>query len=151
MCSLSSQCHKFNFPIIFVYLLIGVIFVCSSPTSYFHIYIFLLIKTTKIFYFHWEGEGGKLTAMVAQPLYQLQFYLQKQEYFYFLSVLIFRDGKIMSILILLILLSTTIVTTLSPIERHDMLKRYSDVSLSLYQFWSPHFYIFLMLSRTYFS
>ena len=118
-------------------------------TSYLHIY-FLLIKTSIMFYFHLEGNAAKLTVLVTQHLYQLQFYLQKQEYFYFLSVLIFRDGKIMSILILLILLSTTIVTTLSPIERHDMPKRDFDVSLSFYQFWSPHLYIFLMLSRTYF-
>ena len=62
-------------------------------TSYFHIY-FLLIKTSKMFYFHWEGKGGKLTAMVSQPLYQLQFYWQRQDYFYFLSLLIFRVGNL---------------------------------------------------------
>ena len=32
-------------------------------TSYFHIY-FLLIKTSKMFYFHWEGKGGIVTVMV---------------------------------------------------------------------------------------
>jgi len=54
-------------------------------TSYFHIY-FLLRKTSIMFYFHWVGKGEKLTAMVLQPLYQLQFYLQKQDWFYFLSL-----------------------------------------------------------------
>ena len=102
-------------------------------TSYIHIY-FLLINTSKMFYFHWEGKGGKLTGMVSQPLYQVQFYLQRQDYFYFLSLLIFMVGNL-SILIILILLSTTIVKMLHPIERHDMLKRDSDFSLSFYQFW----------------
>ena len=62
-------------------------------TSYLHIY-FLLIKTSKMFYFHWEGKAAKLTVLVTQPLYQLQFYLQKQEYFYFLSLLIFSVGNL---------------------------------------------------------
>ena len=30
-----------------------------------------------MFYFHWDGKGGKLTAMVSKTLYKLQFYLQK--------------------------------------------------------------------------
>ena len=155
MCSLSSHSHKFNFPILFVYLLIGVkslnkiwvglvvifshycvlnigqdsrtshpklsfykfcatwtpmvislIFLYCSyifwlelylfvflTTSYFHIYIFI-DKDIKMFYIHWEGKRGKLTTMVSQPLYQLQFYLQKQDYFYFLSLLIFRVGNL---------------------------------------------------------
>ena len=70
-----------------LYLLVLLITLC------FHIY-FLLIKTTKIFYFHWEGNGRKLTVMVSQPLYQLQFYLRKQDYFYFLSLFVFRVGNL---------------------------------------------------------
>ena len=62
-------------------------------TSYLYIY-FLWIKTSKMFYFHWEGKAAKLTVLVSQPLYQLQFYLQKQEYFYFLSLLIFSVGNL---------------------------------------------------------
>ena len=54
--------------------------------------------------------------------------------FLFSEFVDFQGCKFMSILIILILLSTTIVKMLPPIERHDMLKRDSDVSLSFYQF-----------------
>jgi len=54
--------------------------------------------------------------------------------FLFSEFVDFQGWQFMSILIILILLSTTIVKKLPPIESDDMLKRVSNVSLSFYQF-----------------
>ena len=87
MHSLSSHSHKLNFSISFVssfyisWLELD-LFVLQN-TSYFHIYIFLLIKTSKILYFHWDGKGGKLTAIVVTTSLPTSILLTKTRLFFF--------------------------------------------------------------------
>ena len=150
MCSLNSHSHKLNFPILFVYLLNGVIFVCSSD-HFVRSYIFFIDKDIYNVLLSLSGERWKIYSNGIKTSLPTSILFTKARLILFSLFVDFQVWKFMSILIILILLSTTIVKMLPPIERHDMLKRDSDVSLSFYQFWSPHLYIFLMLSRTYFS
>jgi len=59
-------------------------------TCYFHIYLLQLIKTSKIFYFHWHGKGGKLTAMVVPISLPTSILLTKARLFFFMILLILR-------------------------------------------------------------
>ena len=147
MCSLDSHSHKLNFPILFVYLLIGVIFLCF----FYHFvlsYIFFINKDFQNVLLSLRWERWKTYSNGITTSFPNSILFTKARFFLFSEFVDFQGWKFMSILINLILISTTIVKTLPPMERHDMLKRDSDVSISFYQFWSPHLYIFLMLSRT---